>query len=253
MKISKPKHNKHKSDAFSLGLVLLEAGLLKSIQGIYDKKKGTILQNELNILIEEFSNKYMRDYDLVQALRSMLVVSEFDRSGFTELKMQFAANTNIVDLAKSNDFQDFNFVDRRTSHVSASRNHNPMNSALGTNKATNPIFKKKGRYGTNYMNFDDGNDELRYWEEGKNVTPVRHQSSKAVSNPLTRGLLNQNKYSGYKPHGNAVGKTRNAAPFDHRQNPQLKRAQNTHDIRNPLSDYKGFSNRNQRTPMKPTI
>lgn len=250
MKISKPKHDKHKSDAFSLGLVLLEAGLLKSIQEIYEKKRGTINQNKLNILIEEFSNKYFRDYDLVQALRSMLVVSEFDRSGFTELKMQFAANTSVADLAKSNDFQDFNFVDRRTSHVSASRNHNPMNPALGTNKAFNPIStnQKQARYGTNYMNFDDGNDELKYWAGDKKITPVRSQSGRQDANPLTRGLLNQNKFSSYK--GNHQPKPK---VVNYRQNPQLRRAQNTPDIRNPLSDYRGFSNRNHRTPLKHVI
>lgn len=245
MKVTKPKHDKNKSDAFSLGLVLLEAGLLKSIQNVYDRKTGKIKQNELHSMIEEFSNRYVGDYDLVQALRSLLVVSEFDRSGFAELKMQYATNMNLRELAKSDHFQSFNFIDIKSSDVSTSRNHNPMNTvALGTNKAYNPISNNqvKQRYGTDYMNFDDADEGLNYW----NGNPPQHPSNKKggfgdVSNPLTGGLLNKGKrnhvrYEGQRKPLNGVSMNNNKVNYF------AKRAQ-ANDVRNPLSDYQGFSHR----------
>lgn len=243
MKIAKPKHDKNKSDAFSLGLVLIEAGILKSIQGIYDRRRGEINQNELHNLIEEFSKKYFGDYALVQAVRSMLVVSEFDRTSFTELKMQYANQVNLKDLAKSDDFEEFNFIDRRTSEVSQSRTHNMMKPALGTNIAYNPIaqdhFNK--RYGTNYMNFDDGSEDLSYWnntsngrnsqDQNYNISPPSNKS-----NPLTGGLLNHGGSKGnYRKPLDGMNMNKRASYFT-KKTPES-------DVRNPLSDYNGFSNR----------
>ena len=40
--------NGPKEDTYALGLTLLEAGNGKSIQNIYDRKKGEVDQNKLN-------------------------------------------------------------------------------------------------------------------------------------------------------------------------------------------------------------
>lgn len=237
MKLAKPTHDKHKSDAFSLGLIILEAGLLKSVQKIYDRSTGKIKQNELHSLIEEFSNRYVGDYDLVQAVRSMLVVSELDRTSFTELKMQYASNLSLRDLAKSNDFQEFNYVDVRTSEISVSRNHNPMNTAaLGTNRAYNPIANDRGkqRYGTDYMNFDDGNEDLSYWNNEYQYT----KNHKETVNPLTGGLF-------YKRGDKVNRKPFNGVNINGGVNYYARRSPGN-DVRNPLSDYNGFGNKEKK-------
>lgn len=50
--------NQWKSDAFSFGLVLLEAATLSSIQGIYDKRQGIMHLDALNGLLELMQGKY---------------------------------------------------------------------------------------------------------------------------------------------------------------------------------------------------
>jgi hypothetical protein len=47
-------HDKTKSDVFALGMVILEAGLSKSIQDVYDLQEGEISQYKLAELIDDF-------------------------------------------------------------------------------------------------------------------------------------------------------------------------------------------------------
>ena len=48
------KYNPFKSDIFSLGLVILEAGLFESVQGIYDREKADLKKEALIMLVERF-------------------------------------------------------------------------------------------------------------------------------------------------------------------------------------------------------
>jgi hypothetical protein len=54
------KHSVIKSIAFSFGLVLLELGILQSVQSIYDKEKKEINKMRLNDLIGQFKHKRRR-------------------------------------------------------------------------------------------------------------------------------------------------------------------------------------------------
>ena len=76
-KQSKVKHNPYKSDAFSLGLVLLECGTLKSVQGIY--KESSIDINVLLELIEDFMAIYEDHTLLKETLLWLLDTNEKDR------------------------------------------------------------------------------------------------------------------------------------------------------------------------------
>ena len=186
--VTKVKHNKHKSDAFSLGLTILEAGLLKPIQNIYNKSKGKINQGVLRELLSEFSNRYIGDYDLVQAVRSMLVVSEFDRSDFIELRDLYASNLSIKELTQSDPWADIeggNDVVRTVLPGTQYYNNQPgglnvpgqgrqlplnqlspqnqYSSRLWTNRAHNPMAMRTAKYGADYMNFDEENQKEGYW------------------------------------------------------------------------------------------
>ena len=79
------KHNPFKSDMFSLGMILLEAGILESVQGVYNFSKKTINETVLVELVEKFIDRYPDDYVLQEGLMIMLEFSEKLRQ--TPLKM----------------------------------------------------------------------------------------------------------------------------------------------------------------------
>ena len=86
--VVKYKHDKAKDDVFSAGMVLLEAGLLESVQDCYDKETGKFIPETLNNFLEKFDQIYSSDNDLCQKIRRFLVVDEADRCRFKELSNQ---------------------------------------------------------------------------------------------------------------------------------------------------------------------
>ena len=70
------KHNPYKSDVFSVGLILLEAGLLQSVQSIYDFDNKKISENELVDKVEQFIEKYPEEDVLHEILMVMLEFTE---------------------------------------------------------------------------------------------------------------------------------------------------------------------------------
>ena len=85
VKKRKPKAqcDQHKSDMFSLGLVLLEAGLLKPIGNIYSG--STINETALKQHISEFEAIYCDNPLLFSSLQRMLELNEEDRADFIGL------------------------------------------------------------------------------------------------------------------------------------------------------------------------
>lgn len=79
------RHNPFKSDMFSLGMILLEAGILEPVQEVYDYRKGAIDEIKLVELVEKFIDRYPTDFVLQEALMIMLEFSEKLRQ--TPLKM----------------------------------------------------------------------------------------------------------------------------------------------------------------------
>ena len=69
-----------KEDSFALGLVLLESGLGKSVQNIYDNSKGTFNEQNLSAHIDEFSKKYSDDNALLSSsVEGLLSIDESAR------------------------------------------------------------------------------------------------------------------------------------------------------------------------------
>lgn len=75
-------------------MTILEAGLLRSVQGIYDKNDGRIDKEHLEDLIEEFNNLYQGG-DLAFTLRGMLLYDELSRPDFLTLKKTVAKDLRI--------------------------------------------------------------------------------------------------------------------------------------------------------------
>jgi hypothetical protein len=76
-KQAKIKHNPFKSDAFSLGLVILECGVLRSVQGIYQDKDINL--DTLLELLEEFISIYDNHIILKESLMWLLDIDEKER------------------------------------------------------------------------------------------------------------------------------------------------------------------------------
>ena len=107
----------NKEDVYANGLSLLEAGNGKSIQDIYDKKKGEVDQEALNRHLNEFRNKHGVDNTLLaSSLESMLANDEAERPNFRELK----ANLPPYEEIKP-------FLDDRTNNPNAFQYKNKNN------------------------------------------------------------------------------------------------------------------------------
>lgn len=70
------RHNPFKSDMFSFGLILLEAGILESVQSVFDFEEGIISIDLLVELVERFIDTYPNEYPLQETLMVMLEFSE---------------------------------------------------------------------------------------------------------------------------------------------------------------------------------
>lgn len=80
------KYSVVKSIAFSFGLVLLELGILQSVQSIYDKEKKEINKMNLNHLIGQFEQRYDRSPWLVDSVKKLLEIDESERLDLKTLK-----------------------------------------------------------------------------------------------------------------------------------------------------------------------
>lgn len=101
----KVSHNDYKSDVFSLGLCILEAGLVRPIQSIYDDANMQFLEEELECLIEEFAVKYPDNPLLITTVRKMLECKEAARPDFNNIKSAIPCYNEVCeyfDIVKVN-------------------------------------------------------------------------------------------------------------------------------------------------------
>lgn len=94
------KHNSFKSDTFSLGLVLLEAATLQSIQGIYMENRR-IDFDKISILLEEAKKRYFECNVLITSLGRMLEGDEDRRTDFIYLNNNLPSYQKIVEYYQS--------------------------------------------------------------------------------------------------------------------------------------------------------
>ena len=85
----------YKSDIFSLGLVLLEAGLLKNVSNIYTG--STINETVLNQYVSDFEGQYCDNPLLFSSLQRMLELKEDDRADFVGLSSVIPPYAEICD------------------------------------------------------------------------------------------------------------------------------------------------------------
>lgn len=108
---TKIRHNPYKSDAFSFGLVLLEAGTLKSVQGIYNKQKCMLNTAELVKLQTEFTNRYFDCEAIKQVMFWLLNLDEIERKDAKAVLRAInssATQLNSSENSKATDMSQYN-------------------------------------------------------------------------------------------------------------------------------------------------
>ena len=91
-------------DVFSLGLVFLEAGLLESVQSIYDVNKGDFSNEKLNEFLRKFNLIYDENSVISEYLTHMLNPNYLERMDFVELKSSLPSWYQLkiaIDLKKT--------------------------------------------------------------------------------------------------------------------------------------------------------
>lgn len=97
----KPNENEYKSDVFSFGLCILEAGLKRGVGSIYTE--NSFNPQELNKLLDEFNRKYEDNPLLVTTLKKMLAVDEAERPDFKTIINAIPSYTEIIEFFKGDD------------------------------------------------------------------------------------------------------------------------------------------------------
>lgn len=95
------KHDRIKSDVWSLGMCMLYSGNLRSVQEIYDFKDFKINEEALTEHLEEFSQRFKKeDPKLVECVTKMLKISESERPTFAELKKEYCPDLELREKAE---------------------------------------------------------------------------------------------------------------------------------------------------------
>jgi hypothetical protein len=99
---AKIPHDRSKSDVFSFGLCLLEAGLLRDVQDIYDEDQNWVNTDLLVSLIDEFCLRQFNT-NLSDLLRKCLMTEESSRPDWLVLKKMFAGDTFVNETYGTNE------------------------------------------------------------------------------------------------------------------------------------------------------
>ena len=104
----KSSHNEYKTDVFSLGLCILEAGLKKPVSSIYSESGFN--KPELDRLIGEFSKKYQDNPMVATTVSKMLCVEEAERPDFKGIVKAIPSYAEVLEYFEQEDQNDDEFT-----------------------------------------------------------------------------------------------------------------------------------------------
>lgn len=153
------KHNYIKSDIFSFGLVLLEAGLLKSIKNIYDS--SSINKNILDNYLKEFEEKYDNNPLLFSSLRKILEFDEDERPDFISLKEVIPEYDMIKEYFKKLENGELDDEDEEEEEEEVEEYYTDYN--LQQNSQPKPKMEVKNLSNNNFNNnfFEDNSNQKK--------------------------------------------------------------------------------------------
>jgi hypothetical protein len=99
---AKVPHDRSKSDVFSFGLCLLEAGLLRDVQDVYDEEQNWVNTDLLDSYIDEFCLRQFNTH-LSELLKKCLITEESSRPDWLVLKKVYAGDTFVNETYGTNE------------------------------------------------------------------------------------------------------------------------------------------------------
>lgn len=127
--VANKNYNVHKSDVFSLGMTILQAGLMKKLDPVYTKTGVDKVQ--LESFIDEFESKYSDNPLLYTTVASMLKYDEKERNDFTKIKTAMPDYQEIADYLYK--LENGLIVDTEDVYDEDSINQFDPNQSLGNN------------------------------------------------------------------------------------------------------------------------
>ena len=209
-KLDKVVHAPFKSDLFSFGLCILEAGLNESIQSIYGDYN--INQSILEEKIKKFEKIYSKNPLLIISLKKMLSVDEKKRPTFSTLKKALPDYKIICDhfekIKKNNTKQ----VLLRNSYSKQINNKELVKDALKNNILSN---QKKFELSDKEISFDNI-DYFSFTEASTKKNPYFQDYKKQKSTSsikYTKRFSNKNIYSGNSISNKKISKDSYNSPI----------------------------------------
>ena len=178
-KVDQMKHDPYKSDVFSLGLMLAEAVILQSVQGIYTES-DLIDSVKLQEVVFEVEKRQPGNLMFISALEKMLQIDEQKRPDFITLKKLLPDYQKIVNHFSQNQSQ--LSQDRTvTGFTDTNNNSRSMDTSNMTHNQT-PVSVKKNQYPLSNLNS---------FEMGISTAKVRHIFDKKP--PTSIGIYTDSK------------------------------------------------------------
>ena len=116
-------------------MILLEAGLLRSVQEVYDTNIGEIRKNKLKILLEDFVHEYRSLPQLCEIVSSCLEIREEQRPDFAELKTSHFPMAKIYDVPKDHHM---NYMEWKSNDRGFEENYDHDDVMHVVNRGPNP-------------------------------------------------------------------------------------------------------------------
>lgn len=191
-KLKNVKHAPFKSDLFSLGLCILEAGLNESIQTIYGRYK--INESILDNKIKHFESIYSKNPLLIISLKKILSINENKRPTFSTLKKALPDYKIICNHFKNEKNQNQKKeVKHLIRYKPSNHKKNPemikkalLRNILSNQKETKDSDKELSFDNTDYFNFD---------KESTKSNPYFQNSKKKSHSSIKYSKKSFNNYS----------------------------------------------------------
>jgi hypothetical protein len=140
-----PNHNIHKSDAFSLGLIMIETGLLENLDSLYNYDNCTFKQDLFQAKLQQFKEKYSGM--LATLIDHMVELDEAKRLDFLGLFEKVRSHQNHAREERAlKVINDTQAVDSRGLNNSSSKPNKP-------NESKNEILDFQYNNNITFLNF----------------------------------------------------------------------------------------------------
>lgn len=226
--LDRMKHNQYKSDMFALGLTILQAGVMKTIQGIYVGDKFD--QRVLEELLLEFETNYEDNPLLYTSISKMCELNEDERPDFLNLKSALPEYSTIKDYfqkVEAGIYED-DAPDEFVGTNDSMQNYNPNLGYDIDPRTGHPV--QQGDF--NYM--DDGHNNYgQQYQPNQQLYPSNNMVNASPHQNFNRSISNKlSNSSNQNSQNNSFNKQANA-----NQNQAQNLHKNPHIVETPQTTF----------------